>query len=66
MARPSEEGFPRVWKDNCCMSGLGTLRLQSQLKESSIKYITYENEVKVVKLFKEIDGDIIIVHLYSL
>ena len=33
--------------DDLCMSGVGTIRLRSGLKEREIVYATYENEVCV-------------------
>ena len=37
-------------KDGLCMSGVGTVRLRSGLKESEIIYATYENEVIIISL----------------
>ena len=52
MAHPTvEDDFPRVVNDNCCMSGLGTIRLRSQIPESQVLYVSYENEVLRIGIF---------------
>ena len=32
-------------KDNCCMCGVGTLRLQTGIPEEDILYVSFQNKV---------------------
>lgn len=32
-------------KDNCCLCGVGSIKLQTNLKEEDILFVTFENEV---------------------
>ncbi len=40
---------PRVVNDDCCMSGLATMKIKSDLEDQHVVYISYENEVRFVK-----------------
>ena len=41
-----EEEFPRIRDDNCCMCGLGVIRLQTHLPEAHVLYASFTNEVR--------------------
>ncbi len=45
LTKKDEEGERRVNKDDCCMSGVGTMKLRSKVTNSDILRINYENEV---------------------
>ena len=51
MVQPDPElQYPRVVNDDCCMSGLATVKLRSELEDQHIIYISYENEVDITSI----------------